>query len=213
MSDTEPTPAPTPEGGAASRPKNPSQYHGHPYVWAWLVTLGATDPGYLESTCRQAEEDDAPSDAVYKYRETWITLGQVSKAEDRDRVRAYGNALLAQAAKATRRRDEQPETAAQKEAEEFEYAVTFEARFTGVVKAKSMLEAAQKLTPGEHAGPSGYVVLELQGEHGVVWHAAFDGTRGKVVTTTDPRLERPASPPTPTGPVVEQPVQSAEPPE
>ncbi|MGW3273600.1 hypothetical protein ACWDFH_19320 [Streptomyces kronopolitis] len=195
-----------PTGGTVSQPTNPSQWHGHPFVWAWNVALGATSPAYIERECAAAERDEAPPDAVYKTRDDdpsmpgqWVTVGMLTNADQQQRVREYAAALgdWSNALEEHRKRPAVQalhEVKQTQEPEEFEYTVTFNARLTGVVKAASMLEATKKMTPGEKFAPSGYGVLDLSGERGVVWHAAFDSGKGTVVTTTDPRIPEEGQP-------------------
>ena len=192
----------TPTGGAESQPKSPGDWHGHPYVWAWNVSLGATSRTYIEGECLAAEIAGAPPDAVYKARDDdpskpgeWITVGMMANAQQQTRVREYAQALVdwADDLKAYHKPPtvqplQQTNQPPGDDGPEYEYAVTFTARFTGVVTARTLLEASQKMTPGETSGPSGYAVLDLPGENGVQWHAAFDSCKGKVVTTTDPRI-------------------------
>ncbi|MFV0135573.1 hypothetical protein ACLGIH_20515 [Streptomyces sp. HMX87] len=202
----------TPTGGAESRPQRPEQWHGHPYVWAWNVSLGATSPTYIEGECKAAKDAGAPPDAVYRTRDDdpsmpgeWITVGMMVNDLAQQRVREYAQALVdwQDALKAYRPRPvmqplqakpAEPQTdeseSAETEEPEYEYAVTFTASFTGVVTARSLLDATKKMTPGEKFAPSGYGVLDLPGDHGVLWHAAFDSCKGTIVTTTDPRISR-----------------------
>ena len=90
----------TPTGGAMTLPSSPAQWHGHPYVWSWHVSLASLDPAFIEARCKEAEDDAAPPDAVYKTSpndpvtpNTWITVNQLGQ-DNRDRVRDYGRALL-----------------------------------------------------------------------------------------------------------------------
>ncbi|MGW2986424.1 hypothetical protein [Streptomyces goshikiensis] len=82
-----------------AKPHSPAQWHGHPFVWAWYVSIASLDATFIENRCQEAKADEAPADAVYKTgpRSTppnkWITLEQLSE-DHRDRVRDYGNALL-----------------------------------------------------------------------------------------------------------------------
>lgn len=92
----------TPTGGAVSRPKSPAEWHSHPYVWAWLVSLGATSRTYIERECKAAQEAGAPTDAVYRARVddpsipgAWVTVDMVIKPESQTRVREYAKALIA----------------------------------------------------------------------------------------------------------------------
>ena len=101
MTVTEPGPRlTTPTGGAMTLPSSPAQWHGHPYVWSWYVSLAALDSTFIEARCKEAAQEDAPPDAVYKTSlreptepDTWITVDQLGD-RDRDRVQDYGRALL-----------------------------------------------------------------------------------------------------------------------
>ncbi|MFF8283277.1 hypothetical protein ACF06W_11210 [Streptomyces albus] len=187
----------TPTGGRMSQPESPQQWHGHPYVWAWNVSLGASTREYIEHECRRAEKESAPPDAVYKTRDDdpsmpsrWVTVGMISDVDQRERVREYAAALVrwADALKEHREGASDKPRPGDGQGEEHTYAISFAAKLTGVVKANSFLEATQKLTPGEVCAPSGYGVLDLSGDDGVQWHAAFDPHKGDVATTTDPRI-------------------------
>ncbi|MFF8918061.1 hypothetical protein ACF08M_33345 [Streptomyces sp. NPDC015032] len=82
-----------------TKPRSPAQWHGHPFVWAWYVSLASLDVTFIEDRCREAEAENAPADAVYKTDirnippNEWITLEQLSE-DHRERVRDYGNTLL-----------------------------------------------------------------------------------------------------------------------
>lgn len=91
----------TPTGGAESKPQRPGEWHGHPYVWAWNVSLGATSRTYIEGECRAAKEAGAPPDAVYRTRDDdptmpgqWVTVGMLVSADQQRRVREYARALV-----------------------------------------------------------------------------------------------------------------------
>ncbi|AZM47866.1 hypothetical protein DMB38_20575 [Streptomyces sp. WAC 06738] len=177
----------TPTGGAESQPKRPEQWHGHPYVWAWNVSLGATSPTYIEGECLKAKEEGAPPDAVYKLDGEWITVGMIATAERQTRVREYAQALVEwrDALRAFR----QPAAVQQLQAEqpEFEYYVAFQARISGRATGASLEEAMRKLAPPEHTGPSGWVGGLATSSEGVTWFLNFSSAEAKVVRTTDPR--------------------------
>ncbi|MEU1552226.1 hypothetical protein ABZ517_05815 [Streptomyces scabiei] len=204
----------TPTGGAESYPKSPSEWHGHPYVWAWNVSLGATSRTYIEGECLAAEEAGAPPDAVYRTRPDdpntpveWVTVGMMANARAQDRVREYAQALvdwrdaLREHSKPSAKQPENVEP-------EYEYTIVYRpTHITGIVKARSLLEAHQKLAPGGQFKPSGYGVLDLPGQNGVRWHVGFDSGRSQLQDTSDPRLtqtpkpaEAPAAPTRPQAP-------------
>lgn len=89
----------TPTGGAMTVPRSPEQWHGHPFVWAWFVSLASLSTDFIEARCREAQAENAPADAVYKTTSddgspgTWVTVEQLSDRYQA-RVRDYGNALL-----------------------------------------------------------------------------------------------------------------------
>ncbi|MGI5137771.1 MULTISPECIES: hypothetical protein [unclassified Streptomyces] len=84
----------TPTGGAESQPERPQDWHGHPFVWAWNACLGATSRTFIEGECLAADLGQAPQDAVYKDGDEWISVGMIARAEWRQRVREYGQALI-----------------------------------------------------------------------------------------------------------------------
>lgn len=115
MTGTEAPRLETPTGGTLSHPENPKQWHGHPYVWAWNVALGATSRNYIESACQAAQEEGAPPDAVYKTRDddpsmpsTWVTVGMLTNADQQARVREYAQALVDHADALKNRRPQSP---------------------------------------------------------------------------------------------------------
>ncbi|MGW1180225.1 hypothetical protein [Streptomyces drozdowiczii] len=91
----------TPEGGSMSRPERPAQWHSRPYVWAFHAIGGALSTEYIESVCKQADDENAPPDAVYKTRDDdpsqpgqWITVGMIANADQQARTRRYAKALV-----------------------------------------------------------------------------------------------------------------------
>lgn len=193
----------TPTGGAESQPQRPEQWHGHPYVWAWNVSLGATSRTYIEGECKAAEDAQAPADAVYRAREDdpsmpgeWVTVGMLTTVERQNRVREYAQALMdwQEALQAYRKPPavQPPQEAGQPPAEEHEYVIVYRpTHITGVVRATSLLEAVKRLTPGEKFKPSGYGILDFEGENGVEWHVGFDSGKTEILSTTDPRVNKP----------------------
>ncbi|MEU1601246.1 hypothetical protein ABZ468_53425 [Streptomyces sp. NPDC005708] len=212
----------TPTGGAESKPERPLNWHGHPYVWAWNVCLGATNPTFIEGECLAADLAGAPADAVYKdERDEWITVGMIVHVDRQQRVREYAQALIKweAALKAYRSRPvvrplreaKQSEGGPERGGEEFEYCIAFTpSTITGVVRARSLREAYAKLTSGEQFSPSGYGVLDLTGPDGVMWHVGFDSTKSRIIGTNDPYIteaptpgeEEPTGPDTPPAPAV-----------
>ncbi|MGW3153793.1 hypothetical protein [Streptomyces sp. NPDC001089] len=90
----------TPTGGAMTAPQRPADWHGHPFVWSWCVGLGSLSVDFIKARCKEAADQDAPADAVYRTGpkdpagpNTWITLDQLHE-DNRERVAAYGRALL-----------------------------------------------------------------------------------------------------------------------
>ncbi|NIY68115.1 hypothetical protein [Streptomyces malaysiensis] len=90
----------TPTGGAMTQPRSPAQWHGHPYVWAWHVSLASLDTAFIEARCKEAANARAPQNAAYKTGpndpvepNVWITVDRLHP-DNRDRVRDYGLALL-----------------------------------------------------------------------------------------------------------------------
>ncbi|MET7631830.1 hypothetical protein ABZS53_15440 [Streptomyces sp. NPDC005499] len=213
MTDIEAPRLITPEGGA--QPESPQEYHDHPYVWAWNVILGATSRDFIERECLAADRDGAPPDAVYKTRDDdpsmpgeWVTVGMLTNADQQRRVREYAHALVdhhealhelgkQQKAQPPQEGDEpeQPEVA--EEPEQYEYKVSFVARISGKVTAASYEEAMQQLAPPEHTADSGYVGGLATALAGVVWFLNFDSRAGDLVTTNDPRMQKPQAPPAP----------------
>jgi hypothetical protein len=210
-----------PEGIAMSLPAAPEQWHGHPYVWAFHALGGVLGPEFVERVCAQAEAEEAPPDAVYKTKTTegeadeWITVGMIANADQQRQVREGAAALVAWS-DALRKFMRTPEvkplspadTTAPAEGEgepetleEHEYVIVYRpTHLTGVVKARSLLEACQKLTPGEQFKPSGYGVLDFKGDNDVLWHVGFDACKSEVMETTDERVHRPYKSPTPVEP-------------
>lgn len=200
----------TPTGGAESQPQRPEQWHGHPYVWAWNVSVGASSRSYIERECKAAADAQAPADAVYQERVDdpntvgeWVTVGMLTTVERQNRVREYAQALMDwQEALQTDRRPPEAlplQEAGQPPAEEHEYVIVYRpTHITGVVRAPSLLEAVKKLTPGERFKPSGYGTLDFEGENGVEWHVGFDSGNTEILSTTDPRIiesRQPSQPP------------------
>ncbi|MFJ4739148.1 hypothetical protein [Streptomyces sp. NPDC088775] len=200
MTDSEAPRLKTPTGGAESEPERPEQWHGHPYVWAWIVSLGATSRTYIERECMAAKEESAPPDAVYKTRDNdpsmpseWVTVDMVANTEHRTRVRAYAQALVDwdKARKAHRKqRKAQPSQGAE-EPEQYEYYVAFAARISGKATAASYEEAMRQLAPPEHTADSGYVAGLGTDRAGVAWFLNFDSLKGRLVSTNDPRMQQP----------------------
>lgn len=190
----------TPTGGAESRPERPAQWHGYPFVWAWNVSLGATSRTYIEGECRAAAEAKAPADAVYRVREDdphmpgeWITVGMMVNDQAQQRVREYAQALTdwerALTAYRTRPVFHGSQPPEDDEPPEHEYEIVYRpTHLTGVVRARSLREAHEKLAPGEFFAPSGYGVRTFHGENGVTWHVGFDSCRSEILRTTDERV-------------------------
>lgn len=91
----------TPEGGSMSQPKRPAQWHSRPYVWAFHAIGGSLSTEYIESVCKQADDENAPPDSVYKAREDdptmpseWVTVGMIANADQQARTRRYAKALV-----------------------------------------------------------------------------------------------------------------------
>ncbi|WP_369042309.1 hypothetical protein [Streptomyces sp. Midd1] len=226
----------TPTGGAESQPQRPQQWHGHPYVWAWNVSLGATSRTFIEGECQTAANAGAPPDAVYRSRvngtdhpDEWVTVGMLVIEERQNRVREYAQALIEweralQAHHKPQRVQPLPDAKqllveTDDDPEQHEYVIVFRpTHITGVVMARTLREAYQKLAPGEQFMPSGYGVLDLAGDGGVHWRVSFDSTQSEIAETTDKRVserfrsdelpaevpvaEVPAAPDVPTHPVM-----------
>ncbi|MET9470452.1 hypothetical protein [Streptomyces sp. NPDC002922] len=221
MTEIEAPPLITPEGGLASQPESPQQYHDHPYVWAWNIILGATSRDFIARECLAAERDGAPPDAVYKTRDDdpnmpgeWVTVGMLVNAEQQRRVREYAHALVdhheALHELSKQPKEQPPEVAEEpeeaEEPEQYAYNVSFVARISGKVTAASHEEAMRLLAPPEHTADSGYVGGLATDLGGVVWFLNFDSRAGELVSTDDPRMQKRPTPPAPVvAPVVPSP--------
>ncbi|MFJ3270928.1 hypothetical protein [Streptomyces sp. NPDC086776] len=224
VTDTEKPRLLTPEGALMSQPESPHEYHDHPYVWAWNIILGVTSRGFIAGECLAAERDGAPADAVYKTRDDdptmpgeWVTVGMLTNADQQRRVREYAHALVdhhealhelgkqqkaqppqaAEEPKPPEVADEPREPEAAEEPEQHEYKVSFVARISGKVTAASYEEAMQQLAPPEHTADSGYVGGLATDLAGVAWFLNFDSRAGDLVSTNDPRMQKPQTPPAP----------------
>ncbi|MFF1693058.1 hypothetical protein ACFVXC_05450 [Streptomyces sp. NPDC058257] len=210
----------TPEGGTMSQPERPSQWHEHPYVWAFHATSGDLSDFFIESVCKQAKAEEAPPDAVYKAADLdeWITVGMMANADQQRRVRAYAAALIEwrdalkdfQPAPQVQPLNQAPLESDPEQADaagEFEYTVTFVARISGTVRAPSFREAMGLLAPPQHTGTAGLVDVCTDDLLGVSWRLNFDPVRAELATTDDPRERQPHPP---VAPVVE-PVPGASP--
>lgn len=89
-----------PTGGVMTAPQRPADWHGHPFVWSWNVSMAALSPEFIKARCKEAADLGAPADAVYRTGPKdptgpgrWITVDQLHE-DNRGRVEAYGRALI-----------------------------------------------------------------------------------------------------------------------
>lgn len=211
MTMTDERPRLTTAGGSVtSQPESPEQWHEHPYVWAFHATSGALSAVFIEGVCKQAKDEDAPPDAVYKASglDEWITVGMMANADQQQRVRAYAAALVEwrdalrdfKPAPQVQPLSQKPPQDAPEPADvagEFEYTVSFVARISGTVKAPDFQEAMALLAPPQHTGDAGWVGACADGLLGVRWFLNFDPVRAELVSTDDPRERQPHPPAAP----------------
>ena len=62
-------------------------YKKYPYIVAWGWMLGSKSY-FVDDECWRAEQDGAPTDAVYKSHSTgeWVRVGELQNAEARVRL-------------------------------------------------------------------------------------------------------------------------------
>ncbi|GAA2348659.1 hypothetical protein [Streptomyces violaceusniger] len=82
-----------PFGGAIQHVADPKRNRGYHYVVAWGVDLGSY-AYYIEMSCAEAENDDAPKNAIYKGRDGhWRTVDELRDARQIQRYEDYVAAL------------------------------------------------------------------------------------------------------------------------